>query len=221
MGVNMENSKSFIDYRTMTDIDLDNALRYPDHSYFDGMPYNDWLHCIKLNPMIIGYTNQPEIHHTPEVVAHALSLNPYLLNMIKGYELGYFDYMEIYRVGKMGLIYNLYEHIDINDVEVQHAIEDAKYEEVVNAYKKYIADNEMVESMDSWSIFRDLYVEKRDILESVRGISDYYNYTLCRKHRDNQKISTEAFSYHNDPEKLSTIMLDIAKEIINKHGNQK
>ena len=56
--------------------------------------------------------------------------------------------------------------------------------------------------------------DKREMLEMVKGISNYHTYTLCRELRDSDKISTA--SYAIDGDKLSTDCVNIAKAIVDK-----
>ena len=112
----------------------------------------------------------------------------------------------------MGIFY------DLNEIIVQQAIEDAQYHEVKDAYYEYCNKNGFTYTIECWSIFRDLFIEKRDILNSVRGIYDYYTYTICRTFKDDSERSREAYSFHENPEQLSTNMMNIAKDIIEKHG---
>lgn len=205
-----------LDCRNMPKDELYHALMYPNLDYFDGMSYDDWLFCVKINPSILLYApNQTYI--TSEVVVTALSLNCHSLAFIKGYKLGYDDYLQMYKVGKMSLFYQLYEHIDLNNAIVQQAIEDAKYFEVKDAYDQYCEENHLSYTVDGWKIFSEFFTKQRDMLESIKGISDYHTYTLCKNLKDDEKISTEAYSYHSDPDRLSSILMNLAKEIVNNY----
>lgn len=205
-------------YQSLDREELERLLMYPkDYGIFNNMLYDDWVYCVKINPAIIMYTNKPEVYLTPEVVAIVAISNVSLFKHIKK-EITYDDYTAMYKLGGMGVFYSLYDHIDLEDQMVKNAIDDAKYEQTKEAYQKYCEEREMVESMESWCVFRDFYNEKRDIMDRLKGITDYYDYTLCRTLRNEEAISTAAFELHKDKEKFGNDAFDIAKQIVEKYG---
>lgn len=204
-------------YQSLDREELDRLLRYPkDYEIFNNMHYDDWVHCVKINPTIIMYTNKPEVYLTPEVIAIVAISNVSLFKHIKK-ELTYDDYTAMYKLGGMGVFYSLYNHIDLEDQMVKNAINDAKYEQMKEAYQKYCKERDMVESMDTWIIFRDFYNEKHDIMDRLKGITEYHNYTLCRTLRNEESISTAAYGLHKDLEKFGNDAFDIAKGIMEKY----
>lgn len=177
------------------------------------MNYDQWLTCVKINPYVIPYMNDESLI-THEVIATAISLNQFVYKLIPNFKVDYDLCMWLYRIGGMGVFYKLYDIIDLDDTVVKQAIEDARHEEIIEAYQAYCLEREIPESIDGWSIFRDLFNDKREILEMVKGISNYHTYTLCRELRDSDKISVASYSIDGD--KLSTDFVNIAKSIIEK-----
>lgn len=202
----------------MTDSELSMKLMYLDEEFFIDVDYDNLLRCAKINPTAIWYMQKDDVDSL--MIAYSLVSNHNLFD----YTFKLFndiDYSEvfknIYTIGGMDFFILERQELKLKDMYkiAMDAIDETFELEISERYKEYCIKHELQHTPSLFIMFRDLILEKEEILDKVREISDYYTYNLRKYIDDDCVVSSKAYQ---DADSLCTDYLNIAKEIIETYA---